>query len=211
MKTVLHPGRRLFLRATAAVALGVALVACDKREVAAVHAPVFNGVDLTGADWGRDFHLADQGGRARSLADFRGKVVLLYFGYLNCPDMCPTMVSQMAQVRARMGADRDLVQGLFVTVDPKRDTRDALGRYLASFDPTFLGLSGDEHAIAALAADFRVFFKAQPAGPHGTYTVDHSGGVYVFDPRGRLRLMLRPGTPVDAMAADVAQLLREQA
>ncbi len=192
------------------LALTLALVACGDRTPVPAVAAGFNGVDLTGAEWGHDIHLTDQNGQLRSIGDFRGKVVLLYFGYLSCPDMCPTTVSQMAQIRARMGADRDLVQGLFVTVDPKRDRPTVMARYLASFDPTFLGLSGDEAATVAAAQEFKVFFKAQPPGAHGNYSVDHFGGIYVFDSQGRLRLMLRPGSSVDSMAADVAQLLRGQ-
>lgn len=137
--------------------------------------------------------------------------MLLYFGYLNCPDMCPTTLAQMAQVRARMGADRDRVQGLFVTVDPQRDKPAALAQYVAAFDPTFVGLRGDPASTAAAASEFKVFFKAQKADPQGNYTVDHSGGIYVFDAHGRLRLMLRPGESIDAMAADVGQLVREPA
>lgn len=198
-------------RIVTAIVLSLALAACGERAPAPTPVAPFNGIDLTQAPWGRDFLLTDQNGTKRSLADFRGKVVLLFFGYLNCPDMCPTTVSEMAQIRARMGADGERVQGLFVTVDPKRDKPAVLGQYLASFDPTFLGLRGDEAATAAAASEFKVFFAAQAPGPSGNYTVDHSGGVYVFDPRGRLRLMLRPGDSIDAKAADVAQLLKEPA
>lgn len=197
-------------RALAAVAVSLALAACGDRTAAPAPASRFNGIDLTGIDWGRDIKLADPQGKPRRIADFRGKVVMVYFGYLHCPDMCPTTLAKMAQVRARMGADRDLVQGLFVTVDPKRDKPAVLAQYVTSFDPSFIGLWGDEAATAAAAREFKVFFQAQPPGPHGNYTVDHSGGVYVFDTRGRLRLMLRPGASTDSMAADVAQLLREQ-
>lgn len=191
--------------------LALALAGCSERQPAAAPSSRYNGVDLTGVDWGRDIRLTDHEGRPRSLADFRGKVVLLYFGYLHCPDMCPTTVAQMAQVRARLGADRDRGQGLFGTVDPARDRPAVLGQYVTAFDPTFLGLWGDEAATAAAAREFKVFFAAQPPGAHGNYNVDHSGGVYVFDPNGRLRLMLRPGATLDAMAADVAQLLKEPA
>ncbi len=201
----------MMLRAVSSLALCLTLVACGERADAPPQAQRFTSINLAGAPWGRDFRLADQSGKQRSIADFRGKVVLLYFGYLNCPDMCPTSVAQMAQIRARMGADRERVQGLFVTVDPKRDKPAVLAQYLSSFDPTFVGLSGDEASTAAAASEFKVFFAAQKPGPQGNYTVDHSGGIYVFDPRGRLRLMLRPGDPVDSMAADVAQLLREPA
>ena len=155
----------MILRAVSGIALCLALAACGERaETPPPQAHNFNAIDLSGSSWGRDFRLADTHGTPRSIADYRGKVVLLYFGYLNCPDMCPTTVAQMAQIRAGMGADRDHVQGLFVTVDPTRDTPAALVQYLASFDT-----------------------------------------------RGQLRLMLRPGESIDAMTADVAQVLKETA
>lgn len=201
----------MMLRVISGVALCLTLVACGEHADAPPQAPRFNSIDLAGVPWGRDFQLADQNGKQRSIADFRGKVVLLFFGYLNCPDMCPTSVAEMAQIRARMGVDRERVQGLFVTVDPKRDKPAVLAQYLSSFDPTFVGLSGDEASTAAAASEFKVFFAAQKPGPQGNYTVDHSGGIYVFDPRGRLRLMLRPGDSIDSKAADVEQLLKEPA
>lgn len=201
----------MMLRVISGLALCLTLVACGEHADAPPQAPRFNSIDLAGVPWGRDFQLADQNGKQRSIADFRGKVVLLFFGYLNCPDMCPTSVAELAQIRARMGVDRERVQGLFVTVDPKRDKPAVLAQYLSSFDPTFVGLSGDEASTAAAASEFKVFFAAQKPGPQGNYTVDHSGGIYVFDPRGRLRLMLRPGDSIDSKAADVEQLLKEPA
>lgn len=201
----------MMLRVISGLALCLTLVACGEHADAPPQAPRFNSIDLAGVPWGRDFQLADQSSKQRSIADFRGKVVLLFFGYLNCPDMCPTSVAEMAQIRARMGVDRERVQGLFVTVDPKRDKPAVLAQYLSSFDPTFVGLSGDEASTAAAASEFKVFFAAQKPGPQGNYTVDHSGGIYVFDPRGRLRLMLRPGDSIDSKAADVEQLLKEPA
>lgn len=202
----------MIVRALSGIALCLVLAACGERaNTLPPQSHSFNGIDLSGVPWGRDFRLADTLGASHSIADYRGKVVLLYFGYLNCPDMCPTTLAQMAQVRARMGADRDRLQGLFITVDPQRDKPAALAQYVAAFDPTFVGLRGDPASTAAAASEFKVFFKAQKPDPQGNYTVDHSGGVYVFDTRGRLRLMLRPGESIDAMAADVGQLVREPA
>ena len=202
----------MIVRAVSAIALCLVLAACgDRSNTSSPQSHSFNGIDLSSVPWGRDFRLADTRGASHSIADYRGKVVLLYFGYLNCPDMCPTTLAQMAQVRARMGADRDRLQGLFVTVDPQRDQPAALTQYVAAFDPTFVGLRGDPASTAAAASEFKVFFKAQKADPQGNYTVDHSGGIYVFDAHGRLRLMLRPGESIDAMAADVGQLVREPA
>lgn len=171
-------------------------------------APVFASTDVTGAPWGKDFQLTDHHGKPRRLADFRGQAVMLFFGYAHCPDVCPTALADMARVRAQLGPEGRRVQGLFVTVDPKRDTPQLLSQYVPAFDPSFLGLYGSEQATTALAADFKVFFAVQKPDAHGNYTVDHGGGIFVFDPQGRLRLMVRPGTSVDAIATDVAQLLK---
>lgn len=194
---------RVFI-AVAALSL---LAACSRQDA---QPPSFASTDITGVPWGQgDLQLVDHTGRARRISDFRGKVVLLYFGYTHCPDMCPTALASMAQIRTRLGKDAERVQGLFITVDPKRDTPEVLAQYVPAFDPTFLGLVGSEAATAAAAADFKVFHAAQKADAQGHYTVDHSGGIYVFDPKGRLRLMMRPDRGVDAMSADVAKLLKE--
>ena len=192
------------------VVLSLALVACgDRASPAPPPASPFMSTDITGVDWGRDFHLTDHHGKPRSIADFKGQVVMLFFGYTHCPDVCPTTLAHMAQVRGKLGEDGRRVQGLFVTVDPRRDTPQLLAQYVPAFDASFLGLYGDEATTAALAKDFKVFYSAQKADAKGQYTVDHSGGIYVFDTRERLRLMMRPGTGVDVMAADVALLLKE--
>ncbi len=197
-------------RAALAFLLVLSLGACGDHAAAPAKASVFTSTDITGIGWGGDFHLVDQRGGARSLADFKGKVVMLFFGYTHCPDMCPTTLAQMAQVRTKLGADASRVQGLFVTIDPERDTPEVLAKYVAAFDPSFLGLRSDAAATAALAKEFKVYFSANKADPNGHYTVDHMGAVYVFDPAGRLRLLMTAGTPVDAMAADVATLLGEK-
>lgn len=184
-----------------------ALIACGDRNDGAQPPATFHGVDITGVEWGKDFHLTDHLGRPRRLADFKGQVVMIFFGYTHCPDMCPTALAQMAQLRVNLGQDAARIQGLFVTVDPKRDTPAVLASYVPAFDPSFLGLYADEKTTADVARDFKIFFSPQKADPHGHYTVDHSGGVFVFDPQGRLRLMLRPGSTVDEMAADVRSLL----
>ncbi|MBS0317944.1 MAG: SCO family protein, partial [Proteobacteria bacterium] len=146
--------------------------------------PSFASTDITGVPWGKDFHLTDHRGRPRTLADFRGKVVMLFFGYTHCPDVCPTSLTNMARVRKLLGPDGSRVQGLFVTLDPKRDTPQVLAQYVPAFDPGFLGLYGDKQATAAAAADFKVFFAAQKPDEGGNYTIDHSSGIFVFDPQG---------------------------
>ena len=185
----------------------VTLVACGDRGNAPATALAFKATDITGVDWGRDFHLTDHMGQPRSMADFKGRVVMLFFGYTHCPDVCPTTLAEMAQVRAKLGVDAPRVQGLFVTVDPRRDTPQVLAQYVPAFDPSFLGLFADGDGTAALAREFKIYYAPQAADAQGNYTVDHTGAVYVFDPRGRLRLLMRPGTGIDAMAADVRLLL----
>jgi len=169
----------------------------------------FTSTDITGVDWGRDFHLTDHNGVPRSITDFKGKAVMLFFGFTHCPDMCPTTLANMAAVVNQLGKDGDRVQGLFVTVDPRRDTPQVLAQYVPAFHPRFLGLYTDEGTTAALAKDFKIFYSAQPADAQGNYTVDHSGGVFVFDPRGRLRLFVGGQRSVAAVATDVALLLKE--
>ena len=198
----------MMLKAFISAALSLTLLACDQRPESSPQASPFTATDITGAAWGRDFHLTDHNGRPRTLADFKGKAVMVYFGYTHCPDMCPTALAAMAQVRSKLGDESDRVQGLFVTVDPERDTPQVLAQYVPAFDSSFLGLYGDEATTAALAKDFKTYFGAQKADEQGNYTVDHSGGIYVFDPTGRLRLMMRPGAGVDAMTADLAVLLK---
>jgi protein SCO1 len=196
-------------RALILTMLASALAAgCDRAGPRTPPSP-FKSIDISSVEWGRDFHLTDHSGKPRSLADFKGRVVMLFFGYTHCPDACPTTLAAMAQVRARLGADAQRVQGLFVTVDPKRDTPQVLAQYVPAFDASFLGLYGDQTSTAALAREFKIYYAAQQADAQGNYTVDHSAGVFVFDRKGRLRLMMRPGSTVDAMTADVAQLLKE--
>lgn len=172
--------------------------------------PRFNATDVTGADWGRDFALTDHGGQLRRLADYRGKVVALFFGYTHCPDICPTTLSAMAGVMKLLGDDAGRVQVLFVTVDPARDTRELLAQYVPWFDPRFAGLSGDAAMTAAVARDFRVFYVPQPPDAHGNYAIDHTASTYLFDPRGRLRLLVQHGETPDRIAADMRLLLAGQ-
>lgn len=169
----------------------------------------FEAVDITGVDWGRDFDLTDFNGKRRRLADFRDKVVLLFFGYVNCPDMCPTTLAKLGHGMRLLGTEADRVQGLFVTVDPKRDTPQVLSQYVPAFHPTFLGLHGTEQQTASAAKEFKVYFRAQKPGTSGFYTVDHSGPVYALDRRGRLRLFIKPEMDAESMARDLRVLLEE--
>src|SRR6266498_2853377 len=169
----------------------------------------FQASDITGVTWGRDFHLFDPAGAPRSLADYRGKVVMLFFGYTNCPDECPATLAKMAQAVDRLGTDGRRVQGLFVTVDPARDTRAVLAKYVPAFHPTFVGLAADEATTAAMVKDFKVLAEPKKADDHGDYTVDHSSGIFVFDAQGRLRLFMGPKIWIDAMVHDLKLLLSE--
>lgn len=167
----------------------------------------FNSTDVTGADWGRDFALTDHHGKPSRLADFRGKVVVLFFGYSQCPDVCPTTLVAMRDTMALLGQDAQRVQVLFATLDPDRDTPKLLADYVPWFDPSFVGLWGDEATVSATAKEFKVFHAKQAGATEGSYSIDHSASSYVFDPQGRLRLVMRHGEAPDRAAADLRLLL----
>lgn len=168
--------------------------------------PSFKNTDITGADYGKDFRLTDHTGKTRTLADFRGKVVVMFFGYTRCPDVCPTTLAELKAVKEQLGADGMRMQVLFVTVDPERDTPELLASYVPAFDPSFLGLYGDNAAISKVARDFKVFYQKVPGKAPDSYTVDHTAGSYIFDPLGRLRLFARFGNAAN-LAADIRTLL----
>lgn len=181
---------------------GLLLAACGPA------APPFAGTDISGATFGRDFALTDHHGQRRTLADFRGKAVVLFFGYTHCPDVCPSTMERFGQALQRLGpADAARVQVLFVTLDPERDTREVLAKYVPFFQPSFLGLTGTPDEIAAMAKEFRVYFSKRPASGGGEYSLDHWAGAYAFDAAGRLRLYLAPELTADAVAADLRRLL----
>ena len=168
--------------------------------------PSFKNTDITGADYGKDFALTDHAGKMRTLADFRGKVVVMFFGYTHCPDVCPTTLAELKVAKEQLGESGGRVQVLFVTVDPERDTRDLLAKYVPAFDPSFLGLYGDAAATARVAKEFKVFYQKAPGKTPDSYTMDHTAGSYVFDPQGRLRLFVRQGN-VPNLVADLKTLL----
>ena len=169
--------------------------------------PRFVSTDLSMVDWGKDFSLTDHNGQPRRLADFKGKAVVLFFGYTQCPDVCPTTLSTMRDAMALLGDDAKRVQVLFATVDPARDTPQLLAQYVPAFNPSFLGLYADEKGIAALAKDFKVFYARQPGSTPDSYSIDHSTGSFAFDPQGKLRLLLRHGEAPANIAADLKLLL----
>ncbi|MCU0896876.1 MAG: SCO family protein [Burkholderiales bacterium] len=170
-------------------------------------APSFKATDITGAEYGKSFRLTDHAGKERTLSDFGGKAVVVFFGFTHCPDVCPTTLAAMRAVLEQLGGDAQRVQVLFVTVDPERDTRELLAQYVPSFHPSFIGLYGDAEATARVAKDFKVFYQKVPGTTPGSYTMDHSAGSYVFDPQGRLRLYVRHGASPEDIAADLKLLL----
>jgi protein SCO1/2 len=199
--------RRNLLRSVAASAIalstGTLLIACMEAK------PQFKAIDLTGADYGKDFQLPDHNGQLRSLKDFRGKLVVMFFGYTQCPDVCPTTLSELAEAKKLLGPDGDKVQGVFVTVDPQRDTPDVLKAYMANFDPTFLALRGTPEQLAAVAKEYKIYYKKVEGKTPGSYTMDHSAASYVYDTQGRLRLYTRYGSGAEALASDLRLLLKQ--
>jgi protein SCO1/2 len=197
--------RRSMLLAAAATGGAVLLSACD-RPGSAPKAN-FKATDVTGADYGKTLALTDHTGRARTLADFSGKVVVLFFGFTQCPDVCPTTLATMADVMKRLGPEADRVQVLFVTLDPERDTAAVLAPYVTAFDPRFVALHGDKDATAKAAREFKVFYQKVPGRTEGTYSLDHTAASYVLDGQGRLRLYVRHQQTADDIAADLKALL----
>ena len=192
----------MILRALALTAALVMLVACTPS------GPQFQSSDVTGSSFGRDFALHDVEGKPRTLADFRGKAVVVFFGYTQCPDVCPTTLAALAEAMKQLGPDADRVQVLFITVDPDRDTPELLGKYVPAFDRRFLGLRGNAEETARTAKEFRILYQKQPGTSPGSYTMDHSAGTFIFDPQGRLRLYVGLAQGPDVFAHDLRELLK---
>ena len=196
------------MRALSRVAIvllaALAAVACGPE------APKFMASDVTGTSFGHDFKLVDHNGTPRTLADYRGKAVVLFFGYTQCPDFCPTTLAELAEAMKRLGPDAERVQVLFVTVDPERDTPALLKNYVPAFDPRFMGLYGDADATARTAKEFKVIYQKRPGQTPGTYTMDHSAGTFIFDPNGKLRVYVGYGQGADVFAHDIKALLKSQ-
>lgn len=190
--------RRRFLAVLAAALLG----GCGVSD-----APKFHATDITGADYAKVFTLTDQHGQSRTLAEFKGKAVTVFFGYTQCPDVCPTNLTTMAQVVKLLGAEGERLQVLFVTVDPQRDTQQLLSEYMPAFNPSFIGLRGDAATTERVMKDFRIFAQKQGDIAGGNYTVDHTAGTYAYDPQGRLRLYIRHGETPQNIADDLRLLI----
>ena len=188
-------------RVTLAALLVAGLAACSADK------PAFKGIDITGAEYARQLALSDTSGKPRMLTEFKGKVVVVFFGYTQCPDVCPTTLAEIAEIRTKLGADGDKLQTIFVSVDPERDTAEVLAAYVANFGRDVVALRGSLEQTRAAAKEFKVFFAKVPGKSEGSYTMDHTAGSYVFDPQGRVRLFVRHGGGVEAMASDIKQLL----
>lgn len=202
------PTRRHLLVLAAGTGL---LSACERFGKPATPKAAFQGVDITGANYAQQLSLPDVDGKPRTLGDFKGKVTVVFFGYTQCPDVCPTTMAELAEVKRALGAEGDKVQGVFVTLDPERDTPEVLRAYLRHFDPGFVALRGTPEQTQAVAKEFKVFFTKVPGKTEGAYTIDHTAGSYIFDAEGRVRLFTRYGAGAKALAGDIQQLLREHA
>ena len=187
------------------LALGLLLGGCDQL---GKQAPVFKNTDLTGLDYAKDFALTDHTGKPRTLADFKGKLVVVFFGYTQCPDVCPTTLAEMATAMKELGPQADQVQVLFITVDPERDTQQLLAQYVPAFDKRFLGLRGDAAQTAAVAKEFKVFYAKVAGKEPGSYSMDHTAASYVFDRNGKVRLFVRYGQGAAPLVQDLKALLQ---
>jgi protein SCO1/2 len=171
--------------------------------------PAFRGVDITGAEYAQGWELADQNGQVRTLKDFAGKVVIVFFGYTQCPDVCPTSMQELAEVKRLLGKDGERLQGVFITVDPERDTAELLKSYMANFDPSFVALrASTPEQLVKVTKDFKIYYKKVEGKTPTSYTMDHSAGSFTFDPQGRVRLYNRYGSGAAALAEDVKILLK---
>jgi protein SCO1 len=200
----MRAGRRRALLASAALPLWLA--SCDDPP-----RPPFKSVDISGADYADRFELPDLDGRLRTLADFRGRLPVVFFGYTQCPDVCPNTLAMLAETRALLGPDGDKLVAVLITIDPERDTPELLRPYLASFARDWVALRGDAARTQATARQYKVFYRKAPGREPGSYTMDHTAASYVHDRRGRIRLYVRNGTPAADLAADLRLLLAEPA
>jgi len=204
MSKVVNVSRRLTLSLTLSVVAAsvLGLVGCTEPKAA------FKGVDITGADYAKELNLPDQNGQVRKIKDFSGKLVVVFFGYTQCPDVCPTTMQELAEVKRLLGADGDKLQAVFVTVDPERDTTELLKAYVENFDASFVALRPTPEQLPAIAKEFKIYFKRVEGKTPTSYTMDHSAGSYTFDAQGKVRLFNRYGMGPEALAHDFKLLLK---
>jgi protein SCO1/2 len=196
--------RRLLIVLASVLAFLLSLSACDQAQKPKFS---FNNTDVTGLEYAKGFALTDQNGQRRTLEEFRGKLVFVFFGFTHCPDVCPTTLAEMAGIMKALGPESERLQVVFITLDPERDTPELLASFVPAFHPSFLGLTGDQATIDKVAKDFKVFAQKVPGKDGKSYTIDHTAGSYVFDAQGRIRLFVRHGQPDDALLKDLRQLL----
>lgn len=199
--SVFSASRRAALRFGAAAAVAFTLAACGEK------APVFKGTDITGTQLGKALELTDFNGQTRTLKDFAGKVVVVFFGFTQCPDVCPTSLAELSEVMKKLGPDADRVQVLLVTVDPERDTPEILKQYVTAFDPRFLGLTGTADQIKKTAASFKAYYAKAPSKDGTNYTMDHTAAFYLIDGKGESRVLANNTLGVDALTQDIKALL----
>ena len=180
----------------------LALAACSPEK------PKFNSIDVTGADYAKGFTLTDHNGQSRSLSDFKGKAVVLFFGYTQCPDVCPTSMAELAEIKRLLASDGDKLQGVFVTVDPARDTTELLKAYMTNFDPSFVAFTPTPEQLSVVAKDYKIYYKRVEGQTPTSYSMDHSAGSYVYDTQGHLRLYSRYGMGAKLLAQDIQTLLK---
>ncbi len=208
MKTTppMHPSKRhavKILTSLAALSLtSTWLTGCSPDK------PQFKSIDLTGADYAQGFSLLDHNGQLRTVKDFAGKVVVVFFGFTQCPDVCPTSMAELAEVKQMLGADGDKLQAIFITVDPERDTPELLKAYMGNFDPSFLALRPTPEQLPQVAKDFKIYYKKVDGKTQGSYTMDHSAGSYIYDPKGIIRLYNRYGSGAEMLASDIRLLIK---
>lgn len=204
--SLMLPSRRRFVNTlTGAVVLATTaglLAACSADK------PQFKSIDLTGADYAQGFSLADQDGQVRTLKDFAGKIVVVFFGFTQCPDVCPTSLAELAEVKKLLGPDGDKLQAIFITVDPERDTPELLKAYMGNFDPSFVALRPTLEQLPGVAKDFKIYYKKVDGKTPTSYSMDHSAGSYIFDGKGRVRLYNRYGSGAEALTSDIRLLLK---
>ena len=170
--------------------------------------PQFKSIDLTGADYAKDFVLPDQNGKTRSIKEFAGKVVVVFFGFTQCPDVCPTSMTELAGIKKSLGAEGEKLQAVFISIDPERDTPEILKAYMGNFDPMFLALRPNPEQLAATAKDFKIYYKKVEGKSPTSYSMDHSAGNYIYDTQGRLRLYSRYGSGAEGLLSDIRMLLK---
>ncbi len=192
----------MLIKLLTSLTLVLSLGACNEQKMS------FHGVDITGADYAKNLNLTDQNGQARTLKDFAGKVVVVFFGYTQCPDVCPTTMQELTEVKRLLGPDGDMLQPVFVTVDPERDTTELLKAYVENFDPSFVALRPTAEQLPAVAKEFKIYYKRVEGKTPTSYTMDHSAGSYTFDPQGRIRLFNRYGSGAKVLAEDFKWLLK---